>query len=950
MDPICVSIDLEMTSAQPDNQQILEIAAVKFRGTTVLDSWSTLVNPSTQIPYNIQILTGIRPEDVARAPALSEVAPHFVRFVGNHPLLAHSVPLDVECLRRKGISLDNAQIDTFEMATILLSNLASYSLESVAKYLGVSFRASHRAADDALTTVEVYNRLLERADELDLSVIQEINRLVAKTRWPLKHVFLEVESRKSRSVFGGTSIRQQLAAKTGLVEAALDFSFLSERERPPLSPEESKHEIDIDELEGMMSTDGLLVSSFAAFESRPQQLQMMRAVGNAFNDSNNLIVEAGTGTGKSLAYLLPAIYFAVKNGEHVVISTNTINLQDQLSAKDLPDLQRILPIEFKACQVKGRSNYLCLSRWAGVRRQEVKEREVLTLVKILIWLATTRTGDVGEIGRLNEDEMPTWSGLSAATESCTGNQCSHFRKGTCFLYRARRDAESSHIIVVNHALLLSDLGAGNGVLPDYRYLIVDEAHHLEEEATAQLGFTIRQADLAHFLNGLVQMSASDRASGLLADFRSVFRGSKVPPHVQQDIESEAHELRDEVEQVRNTGDVLFEKLGSFLHNNAPDSRGYDTKLRLTHSQRVQPAWSEMELCCENFATHLRRLRDGLIKMVTIFGELESLGVLDYDNLVAQLQRDIRSADDALNRIVTTVSTPSRDFIYWISSASNRGEIELHAAPLHVGPLLQEQLVATKESVILTSATLTASGSFNFIKERLAFEDAEELMVGTPFDYASSTLIYVPQDMPEPEKPYYQRSLQQAIIDVSRSSKGRALVLFTSHSQLRQTWQAIRQPLQANGILVLGHKVDGMPRRQLLQTFKTNPKTVLLGASSFWEGIDVVGEALSVLVIARLPFTVPSDPVFAARSELFDDPFHQYGLPQAILRFKQGFGRLIRSKSDRGVVVILDKRLQSKSYGSLILRSLPECTVKYGPLAALPKEADHWLSQPVGQSS
>ena len=944
MDQIYVSIDLEMTSAHPENQEVLEIAAVKFRGSAVLDSWSTLVNPGRQIPYSIQVLTGIRQEDVAKAPDIKQVASSLIKFVGRHPLVAHSVSSDIECLRRKEIPLDNAQVDTYELATILLPNLASYSLESVANHLGVSFRKTHRAADDALTTVEVFNRLLEKAEGLDLSVLQEINRLVAKTNWALKPIFLEVEKRKSRAAFSGTSIRQQLAAKGGLVEAALDFSFLGDADREPLSPKPTKQPVDIDDLERMIVPGGLLSARFPAFEPRPEQVQMLRSVSKAFNSSTNLIVEAGTGTGKSLAYLLPAIYFAVLNGEHVVVSTNTINLQDQLFTKDAPILQKLLPVKFRVCQVKGRSNYLCLSRWAAVRHQELNEKELLTLVKVLTWLPGTRTGDVSEIGRLSDDEMLTWASLSAASESCSGNECSYFKKGTCFLYRARRDAEASHIIVVNHALLLSDLGSGGGVLPDYRYLVIDEAHHLEDEATEQLGFVARQKDLTLLLNELSHVSSAEKASGLLTDMKSFFRGSKVPPHVQKDVESLATELRDEVEQVRQSGDVLFEKLADHLLQNARDSRGYDVRLRLTKSQRVAPSWSEIEICCDTFATHLRRLVDGLNRILTIFGELENSRVLDYDNLMAQLQHVITSANDAFNRIVTTISNPKPDYIYWISSAPGRDDVALHAAPLHVGPLLQEHLFSRKESVVLTSATLSISDSFAFVKERLGLEEAEELLVGSPFDYAKSTMLYIPEDMPEPDKPYYQKSLQQAIIDLCKATDGRTLVLFTSHSQLRQTWQAIRQPLQERGILVLGHKVDGMARRQLLQTFKTNPKTVLLGASSFWEGIDVVGDALSVLVIARLPFTVPSDPVFAARSELFDDSFHRYGLPQAILRFKQGFGRLIRSKTDRGVVVVLDRRLQSKSYGSSVLRSLPKCTVKSGPLTALSYEASNWLSQ------
>ena len=948
MDHVYVSIDLEMTSAHPENQEILEIAAVKFRGSTILDSWSTLVNPGQQIPYSIQVLTGIRQEDVAKAPSIQQVAAQLIKFVGNHPLVAHSVSSDIGCLRRKGIPLDNQQVDTYELATILLPSLPSYSLESVAQHLEVSFRKSHRAADDALTTVEVLNRLLERAEELDLSVLQEINKLVAKTNWALKPIFLEVERRKSRAAFGGTSIRQQLAAKAGLVEAALDFSYLGDANNEPLSPTSTRQPLDVDALERMLAAGGLLATSFPGFESRPEQMQMLRAVSNAFNDSTNLLVEAGTGTGKSLAYLLPAIYFAAQNGEHVVVSTNTINLQDQLYGKDIPDLQRLLPVQFRACLVKGRSNYLCLSRWAAVRRQEFREQEIMTLVKVLTWLPNTRTGDVSEIGRLDEEEMHTWTSLSAAYESCSGNQCSYFRKGTCFVYRARRDAEASHIIIVNHALLLSDLDSG-GVLPDYRYLIIDEAHHLEEEATEQLGFVVKKNDLRSLLDELSHTSSSEKISGLLADMKPFFRGSKVPPHVQKDVESLAAELRDEVEQVRRFGDVLFEKLAAHLLQNARDSRGYEMRLRLTRSQRVQPSWSEIEICCDSLAIHLRSLKDGLSKLLTVFGELENHKILDYDNLMAQLQHSIQRAQDVFNRTVTTISNPRSDYVYWISSAPDRDDVSLHSAPLHVGSLLQEQLFSRKESVVLTSATLSISGSFAYTKERLGFEDAEELLVGSPFDYAKSTMLYIPEDMPEPDRPYYQKSLQQAIVDLCKATHGRTLILFTSHSQLRQTWQAIRHPLAERGILVLGHKVDGMPRRQLLQTFKTNPKTVLLGASSFWEGVDVVGDALSVLVITRLPFAVPSDPIIAARSELFDDPFHQYSLPQAILRFKQGFGRLIRSKSDRGVVVVLDSRIHSKSYGTSVLRSLPRCTVKYGPLTTLSLEASRWLT-PVTPSS
>jgi DNA polymerase-3 subunit epsilon/ATP-dependent DNA helicase DinG len=259
----------------------------------------------------------------------------------------------------------------------------------------------------------------------------------------------------------------------------------------------------------------------------------------------------------------------------------------------------------------------------------------------------------------------------------------------------------------------------------------------------------------------------------------------------------------------------------------------------------------------------------------------------------------------------------------------------------VGETLKQYLFADKEAVVLTSATLATADSFSYIQRQLGLEDASYLLLGSPFDYASSTLLCIPEDTPEPEKPFYQHHIQQAIVELCRASKGRALCLFTSHSQLRQTWQGIRLPLEQEGILVLRHGLDGSPR-QLLRQFRNNPDTVLLGTASFWEGVDVVGEALSVLVITRLPFSVPTDPIFAARSETFDDPFNDYSLPNAILRFRQGFGRLIRSNKDRGIVVILDRRVISRAYGLEFLRSLPTCMLQRGPLHSLVKQASHWL--------
>jgi DNA polymerase-3 subunit epsilon/ATP-dependent DNA helicase DinG len=325
--------------------------------------------------------------------------------------------------------------------------------------------------------------------------------------------------------------------------------------------------------------------------------------------------------------------------------------------------------------------------------------------------------------------------------------------------------------------------------------------------------------------------------------------------------------------------------------------------------------------------------------------MDGFGLIEFDELVSQLASLLTFSENLREEGNALVSNPSKDRVYWIT-VTNSGETSLHAAPLDVAPLLQNNLYESKRAVILTSATLTAAGRFDYMKGRLGLADADDLSVGSPFDYARSTLVIVPSDMPEPEQPLYQRTLHQTLQRLCLATEGRALVLFTSHTQLRAAWQAINGPLADKGILVLGHGVDGAPRRQLLNTFKTNPKTVLLGASSFWEGIDVVGDALSVLVITRLPFAVPTDPVVAARGELYDDPFSQYSLPQAILKFRQGFGRLIRSQTDRGVVVILDRRVVSKPYGKQILKSLPNCRVQTTTVPEVPRLARAFLAEEI----
>jgi DNA polymerase-3 subunit epsilon/ATP-dependent DNA helicase DinG len=945
---VLVSIDIEMTSAKPEHQEILEIAVIKFKGHKVLDSWSTLVNPECEIPYGIERLTGIRQADVDRAPVFEDVAEHLSQFIGNLPLVAHTVSSDVGCLERKGLFLTNPQIDTFELASILLPHLSTYSLAALADHFKIPFHAHHRAAEDALVTKELFCMLMDKASELDLSIIQEINRLTALIDWPLGTLFRDIEKEKSMKAFDGTSIRSRLAAKSGLENATLDVMFASRPNRDNLVPNEYIEPIDAEELGTMLSPDGKIAQGLAGYEHRPQQVEMTQAVANAFNEGCNLIVEAGTGVGKSLAYLLPAIYFSARNNHHVVVSTNTINLQDQLFNKDIPGLQEVLPVKFRAALVKGRSNYLCQRRWVALRRHhELTRKELMTLVKIVVWLPSTSTGDVAELN-LTEEERPVWAKMCAQAESCLGNQCLHFRKGSCFLFRARQNAAAANVIVVNHSLLLSDLASNSRILPEYHYLVVDEAHHFEDEATQQLGFSVSDRDVNKYFDDLSEISGHDRRAGLLVDLMTKLQLAKLTKGQTSEIDTVVGQIHDAVDRARVTTTEFFAVLSGFVQEHRKDNRGYETRLRLTGAMRAQPDWSKVELSWDNLSVQLGEIEEKLSKLLAAMGKFEGLEIPDFESSVAELSAALFMAQEFRSELNGAVTNPQAEQIYWLSAAASRGFLSVNGAPLHVGPILDKMLFSAKESVVLTSATLATAGTFDFVRERLGLNEAEELLLGSPYNYARSTLLYVPEDVPEPDRPEYQRQMQTALFELVKATDGRALVLFTSHNHLRQTYQAIKEPLAQRGILAVAHGVDGSAR-QLLQTFKTNPKTVLFGTSSFWEGVDVVGEALSVLVIARLPFAVPTDPIIAARSEQFEDAFSQYSVPQSILRFKQGFGRLIRSKSDRGVVVVLDRRVISRSYGRLFLRSLPDCTVRHGSSRMLPELAANWLRPTMARS-
>ncbi len=927
----CVALDLETTGLLPDSDEIIEVGAVRFQDDRILDIFHTRVNPNRPLPRFITELTGLTQGDVDSAPQFSAVAPGLEAFIGDSPIVGQNVDFDLGFLAKKGLTPSGPVYDTREMASVLLPQLREYSLAYLVATFGLEHANPHRALDDAEVTARVFHALTARAMQLDPGLLSELARLNARARGRLAPLLHRLEQARSRTTVPATSTTGPLG---------LDSAALAKRLEGPADSFAAieGHPLTDEAVEGFFQEGGPLSQVLDSYRQRPQQPEMALAVARALRNGTHLVVEGGTGVGKSLAYLLPALLFALEKGERVVVSSNTINLQEQLMAKDLPTLvgalSKVSP-EFEGVRfslLKGRDNYLCLRRWRQMAREEgVSTEEARIASKVMVWLQDTASGDRGELG-LSARELPVWSRMSSADAI----DCPPRTREACFLRNARERAEDAHVVVVNHALLMRDLAEGGGIIPHYDYLVIDEAHHLEEEATSQFGAKLSQGVFDSWVERL------EGSRGVYGESRS-FMGQLLATPLAGVLEPLVEDGETVLPVVRQRVSGLWTTLIGFLAGHHEEGDARNLLLRVTRSTRAQPGWSDVEVAWENADAALTQVARNLDRLLQALGTQDGDNLAGYESLVAEATACLNLALGIQRQFKDFVASPQDDRIYWMAQEGRSGELALQAAPLNVGDILTDSLFSQKSAVVLTSATLRTRGSFAYVKERLGLEDADELLVDSPFDYQRAVLLCLPSDMPLPGTRGYQAAVQQAIMDVSRAAGGRTLGLFTSHAALQATRSGIRSELEGAGIRTLAQGVDGTPR-SLMDAFLQNPESVLLGTSSFWEGVDISGGALKALVVARLPFNVPTDPVFAARSEMFDDAFNQYAVPQAVLRFRQGFGRLIRGEEDRGVVVVLDSRVWSRPYGRAFQESLPNCTTMKGTLRELPHAISRWIAR------
>jgi ATP-dependent DNA helicase DinG len=922
-----VSIDIETTGLSEERDSIIEIGAVKFKGHRVEAEWTSLINPGKHIPEFITGLTGINDAEVRNAPKFRDIAQELAAFVGDAPVIGHNVRFDLGFLQKVGILRYNEVIDTYELAAVLMPTASRYNLGALGKQLGILLPATHRAMDDAKVTMAAFNKLFEMAREMPLEVITEIVRLSEPIEWDAFWTFQEALKAKAKDGIQAKKTKKQTSP-----------SFYDDSKYPPLDNPEKPIPLNVDEVASVLEYGGPFSQYFETFEQRPEQVDMLRAVTNALSYGSHLMVEAGTGVGKSFAYLVPAALFAKQNNTRVVVSTNTINLQDQLVQRDLPNLSQALNLDFRFALLKGRSNYLCPRRLENLRHFGPRTAdEMRVLAKVMVWQLENQSGDRSELNLTGPTEREVWNRVSAEDDACTTDTCIKRTGGACPFHRAKSASQNANVLVVNHALLLSDVATGSKVLPEYSHLIIDEGHHLESATTNALSFRLNQFDMDRMMKEVGGTNAGVLGR-LLGETNEALRPSDFAL-LQQKV-ARATDMAFRIEQLNRE---FFNVLGEFarLQREGQAPSNYAWQARVLPATRTLPFWDEVEMAWDSTDETFSLLLTSISEIYKAAADLYADGHDNLEDVIADIGNVARRLTEAEANISGMISKPINGMVYWIEVQPNQNRLSLNAAPLSVGPLIEKYLWHEKRSVILTSATLTAHGEFQYLRNTLGADEADEMQLGSPYDYESAALLYIANDIPEPNQNGYQQILDKSIINTAKATSGRMLVLFTSYAALKKTSQAITGPLAREEIYVY-EQGDGASPNALLESFKATERAVLLGTKSFWEGVDVPGDSLSIVVITKLPFDVPTDPLIAARSEMYEDSFNQYYLPESILKFRQGFGRLIRTASDRGVVAILDRRVLTKQYGRLFLESLPPCTARQGPAANLSREAGKWL--------
>ncbi|MFC1462430.1 helicase C-terminal domain-containing protein [Verrucomicrobiota bacterium] len=927
MEPVVIT-DLVTTGPDPYEDEIVNIAAVRYEDGRITARFSELSQPGKPVPLAVTKRTGISGDTVRDARPLESVVPDYMKFVTDDALcVMRDRDLGRAFLRRaSGDTFKHTPLDLREFAAVCFPSLPGYDMEDLLEELGpVRPELLSEHAQWALADCEymagLWELLVKQAGSFSATLVAEIDFLLSSYRnHPVRTVFQELHR-----------LRQ---GKPRTNVAALFRQESVPRPRKELPDASTYTPLDTEELAGLFGRDGAFAASVSGYELREEQVEMTRAVTQALNDSKHLMVEAGTGIGKSLAYLTPAVMWAAANRTPVVISTNTKNLQHQLYHKDLPQVRKVLDTELKTAIIKGRKNYLCLRKLGYALRHagmELDGDEPIRLAGLLVWASTTATGDLSECSVCNGGALG--QKVSSVKEECPGPECSCRRR--CFLYRARRHTLAADLIVTNHAVVFAEMGMEDSspVLPPYAHVVFDEAHNLEDAAVSAFSTEISMFRLQSILRTFCRRTRRRRGRGLVASIMgqagsSSYQGAE---DLRGRVLRFGPTLTRNVSEAESEAEPLFAALKIVL--------GGKQTVRIRGNRKREADWRAVARARGSLVSKLAEVKRAAETILEALEGMEDGDLRDRDDFAQNLKAGVEWLDRFTEDMEYVLDAGDETCVYWLERARpGQGGVRAWGAPVQLGERLSEELYSGKSSVIFTSATLSVRNSFGFVSKRLGIDLIKgdrlvEMNAGSPFDYPRQCMIIVPTFLPEPgdAERSYAEELAVLLGETFRRTRGRAMGLFTSYDMLRKTTSVLRDEMAGDPYPVLAQGESGS-RENLTRIFKRNHASVLMGTHSFWEGVDVVGDSLSCLVVARLPFAVFTDPVIEARCEQVEaegeSAFLGYSVPNAVIRLRQGFGRLIRHRNDRGIVIIADRRIVTKRYGDWFQSSLPAPLAKF----------------------
>jgi predicted DnaQ family exonuclease/DinG family helicase len=935
-----IAIDVETTGLDASTCEIIELGAARYEGGALKESFSELVKPSVPVPHEITNLTGISDTMVSKAPAIEQMIESYLALFDGAPwVVGHNVDFDLGFLKKflpkKKFSLLEARsLDTAILARILFPRLTRYSLASLVTRFDIKRARSHRAHDDAKATADVFLVLIGHLAAMSPSAKDTIGRLL----------------------FGADSVDTFREALEGIEPKVCVPAVLAEISAEAGSEDDSSYpdnvagempekkyedfvKVDTAAVENIFLPGGLLSKNIEAYEYRRQQAAMAMKVADSFNRCQLLLCEAPTGVGKSLAYLLPASWWASLNGERVIISTQTKSLQSQLFYKDLPQVQKAVGYKFKATLLKGKGNYVCLYKYyelAAEAQVSFNRHDRESLATLSLWVRNTRTGDISEChGFSPAQNHYIWSRISCEGSFCLGQGCTFADR--CFLLKVRKEAQASQIVVTNHHLTFADFASGGELALGSGNIIFDEAHNLEKVAASYLGNVLDKRNIDGILADMY--ASRPTQSGFLLNLKLALSYGTFSAELLQ----LADRAIDSVTSMGYAASHFFEKLTSAIASSGGGPEAREIAYSAEHNPCAIDEAGEFLTAIDELLENLERL----------LADVRDANVAKKRESAVRLEAFVNDLKGLKANAADLLAASDPEYVYWIEKPSSpRYPPRLLSAPLEVGTLLDKKLYDHLKAAVFTSATLSINKSFDYIASRLGLDlgskdRCDTLCLDSPFDIDNEVAVISAPFLPSPKARDFEAAANEALGDILTSQAKKSMVLFTSHRSLQNSAESLRAHLSKSGVELFVQE-GSFSSERIFRRFKQARRAVLLGTDTFWEGVDLPGELLELLVLFKLPFTVPDRPWFKANLEKIEkngeSSFARLSLPDAVVKFRQGFGRLIRTASDRGCVVVLDSRVETTSFGRVFLSAVGGKKVRCKSAGEIKKAVDEWLKR------